>query len=342
MLAAPRTPVSAPRFPVVDVHNHLGRWLSHDGDWLVPDVEALLATMEAAGVRHVVNLDGRWGDELAANLARYDDAHPDRFSTFCHVDWSQLATDDDAGAVTDRLTASLADSARAGAKGVKVWKDLGLTVRDVSGALVTPDDARVVAVLRAAGDLGLPVLIHSADPVAFFDPLDATNERWEELQEHPDWWFGADGYPTFAELMGALDRLLGACPDTTFVGAHVGCWAEDLDAVGGFLARHPNWNVDLGGRLAEVGRQPRRFARFVADFPDRVLFGTDGFPPDADEYRRYYRFLQTADEHFEYSGDAVPPQGRWAVSGCDLPDDLLAAVYAGNADRLLGVGTRSS
>ena len=191
--------------------------------------------------------------------------------------------------------------------------------------------------LRVAGDLGLPVLIHTADPVAFFDPLDETNERWEELQAHPDWWFGAGGYPSFAKLMDSLDRLVGACPGTTFVGAHVGCWAEDLDAVSGFLTRHPNWNVDLGGRLAEIGRQPRRFARFVEEFPDRVLFGTDGFPPDAEEYWRYYRFLQTADEHFDYSGDVIPPQGRWAVSGCELPEHLLAAVYGGNAQRILGL-----
>ncbi len=154
-----------------------------------------------------------------------------------------------AAAIVGSLQDQLAASAGAGARGVKVWKDLGLTVRDSSGALVTPDDERVVKVLRTAGDLGLPVLIHTADPVAFFDPLDDTNERIDELTRVPEWWFGGDQYPTFTELLESLDRLIGACPQTTFIGAHVGCWAEDLAGVARMLSAHPNWHVDLGGRL---------------------------------------------------------------------------------------------
>jgi predicted TIM-barrel fold metal-dependent hydrolase len=179
------------------------------------------------------------------------------------------------------------------------------------------------------------VLIHTADPASFFDPLDERNERWEELQRHPDWWFGGAEYPTFAALMGSLDRLLDACPATTFIGAHVGCWAEDLGAVGHMLRDHDHWHADLGGRLAEIGRQPRRFAELVSRFPDRVLFGTDAFPPAVDDYLRYYRFLETADEHFDYSGEPTPPQGRWAISGCELPMQLLERVYWGNAARIL-------
>lgn len=335
MAAVGCTDVPGPAFPVVDVHNHLGRWLSADGGWLVPDVDRLLTLMDEVDVRHIVNLDGRWGQELADNIARYDSAHPDRFSTFCHVDWSLLASDEGTTSATEHLVASLSDSAAAGARGVKVWKDLGLTVRDAVGTIVMPDDPRVVATLQTAGELGLPVLIHTADPVAFFEPLDATNERWDELQANLDWWFGAPGYPAFDELLFALDRLIAACPGTTFIGAHVGCWAENLDAVGDFLSRHRNWHVDLGGRLAEIGRQPRRFARLVEAFPDRVLFGTDAFPATAADYLRYYRFLQTADEHFAYSGEEPPPQGRWAIYGCELSSDLLRAVYVDNAHRLL-------
>ncbi len=278
---------------VIDAHNHLGRWLSSTGDWLVPDVGDLLTLMDAASVEVVVNLDGRWDEELEANLDRYDRAHPRRFATFCHVDWGVLGQDDNSAAQVERMTQQLQASAASGARGVKVWKDLGLDVRDSSGSLVPPDDGRVVDVLRAAGELGLPVLIHTADPVAFFEPLTLDNERFDELQVHPEWWFGAPGYPTFAELIGALDRLLAACPGTTFVGAHVGCWAEDLEAVGRMLHQHPHWNVDLGGRLGEIGRRPADFRRLVESFPDRVLLGTDCFPPTVDDYARYRRFLET-------------------------------------------------
>lgn len=327
------TPVPLPRHPVVDVHNHLGRWLAEDGSWLA-EVDDVLALMADVGVQTIVNLDGRWGPELAENLQRYDRAHPGRFVTFCHVDWALLRTLGPDEAVT-ALQQQLAESAQAGARGVKVWKDLGLQVTDGSGARVMPDDPRVVAVLRTAGELGLPVLIHTADPVAFFAPLDATNERVDELGAMPQWWFGDGRHPTFAELIASLDALVEACAGTTFIGAHVGGWAEDLGGVGRMLTARANWHVDLGGRLGEIGRQPRAFAQFVTDFPDRVLFGTDAFPPEADAYRRFYRFLETDDDHFPYTDEEVPSQGRWAIYGCRLPDHLLQAVYSGNARRLL-------
>ncbi|HTF09202.1 MAG TPA: amidohydrolase family protein [Asanoa sp.] len=317
--------------PAVDVHNHLGRWLG-DGDWLVADIPALLDLMDEVGVRTIVNLDGRWDAELDANIARLDRPFPDRFVTFCHLDWSLLQGTDPTGA----LIASLRRARDAGARGVKVWKDLGLTVTDASGAKVLPDDPRLAEVFAAAGELGLPVLIHTADPIAFFGPLGATNERLEELSENPDWWFGAPGYPTFDRLMAALETVVAGAPGTTFIGAHVGCAAEDLAWVDGMLTRYPNFHVDLGGRLAELGRQPRATRRLVLAHPDRVLFGSDAFPPSRETYEVYWRFLETEDECFPYApGSPVPPQGRWDISAIALPPDVLTQVYATNARRLL-------
>ena len=334
-LVLPATEVARPAVPAIDVHNHLGRWLSHDSSWVVPDVGALLALLDECGVRTVVNLDGLWGDELTANVERYDRAHPGRFVTFCQLDWPMLA---EPGGER-LLLESLEDSARRGARGVKVWKHLGLQVRDGEGELVLPDDPRVVAVLERAGELGLPVLIHVADPVAFFEPLDERNERLDELLEVPEWWFGdRSRYPAFDTILTALEGLVLATPGTTYIGAHVGCVAEDLDRVSALMDRAPNWHVDLGGRLAEIGRQPRRFRRLVATHPDRVLFGTDVYPPTAEDYRVLFRFLETDDESFPYApGAEVPPQGRWTVSGAALPPELLPALYAGNAARILGL-----
>jgi predicted TIM-barrel fold metal-dependent hydrolase len=323
--------------PCVDVHNHLGRWLTQDNRWMTPDVAAVIDVLDACNVATVVNLDGRWGDELRENIERYDAAHPGRFVTFAHLDWSLLA---DPGGVAglNRLVASVADSAAAGARGVKVWKDLGLSVRDDHGDLVLPDAAPVAAVLEAAGEHGLPVLIHTADPVAFFDPLDRHNERLEELAGQPDWRFGRDGLPTFQRLMLALESAVGSHPATTFIGAHVGCCAEDLRRVDRMLGTYANFHVDIGGRVAELGRQPRAFRRLVAAHPDRVLFGTDGYPLDADTYATYFRFVETEDESFGYApGEEVPPTGRWDISGAGLPGALLDGFYAGNATRLLGL-----
>lgn len=337
-LVRTRTAVQRPAVPAIDAHNHLGTWLSPDGGWLAPSVPDLLATMDDLGVERIVNLDGRWAAELEANLDRYDRAHPGRFTTFCHVDWRALAAGDDGRELVADLDASVA----AGARGLKIWKDLGLAVRDGSGALVLPDDERVVRVVQRAGEHGIPVLVHTADPVAFFDPLDATNERLEELAEQPDWWFGDRArHPSFEDLMGALERLVAACPGTTVIGAHVGCHAEDLEAVGRMMDRYPTFHADLGGRLGEIGRQPRAFARFVAAHPDRILFGTDAHPPEPQAYRNLYRFLETEDEHWPYDGaddpdaDADPgSQGRWRISGAGLDPALLPALYRENALRL--------
>lgn len=333
MLVRALSEVRKPRVPAVDVHCHLGRWLSADGSWMVRDVNALLALMDECGIERIVNLDGRWGQELEANLERYDRAHPGRFTTFCHLDWGTVS----AGAGPDDLVAQLDDCHSRGARGVKIWKDVGLGVRDGQGGLLLPDDPTVVAVARRAGELGLPILIHTADPVAFFAPVDAHNERLEELSAMPQWWFGdRTRHPSFERLMSALESLVGAAAGTTFIGAHVGGYAENLDWVGRMMDEHPNFHVDIGGRLAELGRQPRAFARLVAAHGDRVLFGSDYFPPDPAAYRRLFRFLETGDEHWPYAGseDDVPPQGRWAVSGADLGDAALEALYRGNALRL--------
>lgn len=321
-----------PAVPCVDVHNHLGRWLSADGGWLVPDVHALLELLDEHHVQTVVNLDGRWDAELEANLARYDRAHPGRFLTFAQLDWTALAADDPTAA----LRAQLEDAVRRGARGLKVWKDLGLTHRDATGALVSPDDPRLLPVFARAGELGLPVLIHTADPVAFFDPLDEHNERLDELAAHPDWWFGRPGLPTFDRLIRALETLVASTPGTTWIGAHVGCYAEDLAWVGRMFDTYPNFHADIGGRIAELGRTPRAFRRLVQAHPDRILFGTDAYPPTAQAYELAFRFVETADEAFDYApGTDIPPQGRWQIAAAELPAEVLPAFYAGNARRIL-------
>jgi hypothetical protein len=333
-MSAHETRVPRSAVPCIDAHNHLGRWLT-EGDWAIPDVAALLTMMDDHGVEAVVNLDGMWADELEANLDRYDRAHPGRFLTFCQLEWSLLAQADG-----ERLLhAQLTDSARRGARGLKVWKNLGLAVRDAAGAIVLPDDPRVIRTLELAGMLGLPVLIHVADPKAFFEPVDPNNERYDELLQSPDWSFAArDRFPTFERLLDALATLVIATPGTRYIGAHAGCAAEELDRVEALMDAAPNFTIDIGGRMAELGRQPRRFRSLVERHPDRVIFGTDAYPLSAEQLEVHFRFLESADEGFDYSpGAEVPPQGRWTVSGLDLPLELLGGVYADNARRVLGL-----
>lgn len=332
-LRVTQSSVTTPSVPCVDAHNHLGRWLAPDRGWMQPDAGALIGLMDEVGVRAIVNLDGRWGAELEENLVRYDRAYPGRIATYCHVDWSSLAT----GGTVAALVQSLHESAAAGAQGFKVWKDLGLQFEDDQRTLFSPSDPRLDPIWHAAGELDLPVIIHTADPLAFFDPIDRFNERYEELLVHPEWSFHDERFPGFWELLAALEQVVSRHSDTTFVGAHVGCCAEDLSWVRRMLEQHANFNVDISARVAELGRQPRAARALIIDHPDRVLFGTDHFPPEASAYQLYYRFLESQDEYFSYHVDEsqAPPQGRWDVSGLDLPEDVLALVYDANARRIL-------
>lgn len=319
------------RFPVpaIDAHNHLGRWFTNG--WAAPSVEALLATMDECNITGIVNLDGSWGDELEAGLDRYDRAHPKRFATFARLDWTDAA---DRG-WGDRLAASLADSVRRGAKGLKLWKDIGLRLRDERGELFFIDDRRMNPIWGVVAEAGIPVLVHVADPAAFFEPLDGNNERYEELREHPDWHFHGPEFPSLQRLLDSLEICVATNPNVTFIGAHVGCYAEDLTWVDRMLSTYPNFNVDISARIAELGRQPRATRRLMLKHPDRILFGTDAFPPQSDDYRRYLRFLSTDDENFSYSADNPPGSGRWMISGIYLPDDILEKVVAGNAKRII-------
>lgn len=325
MLTTAVTTRPTPVAPIVDVHNHLGRRTT--GVWRAPDPVALIATMDAAGVATIVNLDGEWADELEANLDRYDRRYPGRFVTFARLDWADTSTP----GWGDRMADSLADSVRRGAAGLKLWKDIGLRVRDENEELVFLDDRRLEPLWAVLADTGVPVLVHTADPVAFFQPLDRHNERLEELLRHPDWHFHGAEFPPLERLMDAFESVVAAHPQVRFIGAHVGCLAENLDWVESMLDRYPNYRIDIAARVAELGRQPRRTRALIERHPDRVLLGTDCAPPQIADYQLYLRFLASADEAFAYSTTEPPPTGRWTISGLGLPDELAARVEGENA-----------
>lgn len=341
MLRVAAHPVERPRFPVIDAHNHLGS--PFGGAWATRSPSELPEALDAAGVERLVDLDGGRGAALSREIDRWQAIVPDRVAVFAGLDYASWATDPAFGETEAR---ALRDSAARGALGLKVWKLLGLRARDPAGRLVAVDDERLDPLWTTAAELDLPVVIHVADPVAFFAPLDATNERWEELQAHPDWHFWpprpadepeALGFPAFDELIEGLDRMLGRHPATTFVGAHVGCAAEDLGRVGRMLDDHPNFHVDTAARLGELGRQPYSARSFFLSHADRILFGIDVEANPA-TYRVYYRFLETSDESFDYDMAEVPGQGRWQIHGIGLPDDVLRKVYRDNAARVLRLG----
>ena len=333
MLVTRATEVLRPRFPVIDAHNHLME--PFGGGWEKRPIHQFLDRLDEAKVRVYVDLDGGWGEEiLNSHLEKFKAPAPERFRIFGGVNWSAWPEHGDR--FGEWAAARLRVQVARGAQGLKVWKNFGLHVRDQHGALVSVDDARLDPLWATAGELGLPVLIHVADPVAFFQPLDAANERWEELRAHPDWHFPSPPFPAFETIVTAFANLVARHPQITFIGAHVGCYAENLGWVSQLLDQCPNLYVDIAARIGELGRQPYSARRFFLKYADRILFGID-VGPDLDFYRIYYRFLETDDEHFNYDTQEIPTQGRWRIHGLYLPDDVLEKVYFRNAERALKI-----
>jgi predicted TIM-barrel fold metal-dependent hydrolase len=339
MLHVPETQIARARFPVIDFHTHISRRRAQRPS--VPPAE-LLKTMDAVNLHTMVNLTGGTGDDLGSTIASFDRAFPRRFVSMTEPTWARAGESGYGAWQAEEIARAKA----AGAVGVKVLKTLGLYLRDggPTGKLVRVDDPRFDPMWEACGSLGLPVAIHVGDPEAFFLPIDRFNERYEELNAHPDWSFHGRDFPGFKDILDARDRVFARHPKTTFVALHVGHWAENLEAVGTMLDAFSNVHVEIGARVGELGRQPRTSARFFDKYQDRILFGTDAIPlgietPQQvfgeDLYRIYYRFLETTDEYFDYAPAPIPPQGRWRIYGIALPEQVLRKVYHQNAERVL-------
>lgn len=318
MLKVPAHNIQRACVPAIDYHNHLDSFQPKD----------VLQVMDACGIERIVNITMRVGDEALEVVRRYRSAAPDRFSTIGWMDWSGLEKQDFFARSVEKME-RLADE---GICGMKFWKDLGLSLRDSSGQLLRIDDERLSPLFSKAAELAIPVMFHTADPDAFFQPIDAANERYEELAAHPDWGFYGAHYSKDS-LLAQRDRVFARHPETTFVAAHLAERGEDLAYVGAMLEKHPNVYVDMSARVAELGRQPYTAREFFLRFADRILFGTDLFP-EVDTYRLHFRFLETSDEYFDYPSHASR-QGRWKIYGIDLPPDVLRKIYRENALKLL-------
>ncbi|MBL8867945.1 MAG: amidohydrolase, partial [Planctomycetia bacterium] len=315
-----------PMYPVIDVHNHLGGGKAT----LTPErVKRYLTEMDEAGVRTVVNLDGGWGDRLKETLAALDEAHPGRFLTYALVNFQGI---DDAN-WGEREAKRLEEGFQLGAKGLKFHKSFGLSYRFKDGSLLKIDDPKLDPIWAMCAKHGRPVVIHIADPAAFFTPLDRFNERWHELNKNPGWLFFGDKFPKREDLLDQLHRVIAKHPKTTFVNTHFGNNAEDLASVADKLDKYPNMYVDIDARISELGRQPYATRRFFLKYQDRIMFGTDT-TPRRDAFRIYYRFLETDDEYFDCSA-SHHLQGFWNIYGIHLPPEVLEKVYRGNAERVL-------
>lgn len=319
-LVVPAHPVPRAKYPVIDVHSHhfelsAERWAT------------VVREMDGLNLRLLVNLSGGTGDELRQKIAVVANSPaPTRMVQFANLDFSDL----NRPGYGMRAAARLEADVKAGARGLKIYKNFGMTLKRSDGRRVPVDDPEFDPVWDTCARLQIPVLIHTGEPAPFFEPVDEKNERWLELQVHPERRRPPSDYPPFEALMAERDRLFTKHPKTTFIAAHFGFHANDLARLSAMLDRMPNVYTETGAILAELGRQPRTARAFFIKYQDRILFGKDAY--EASEYPYYWRTFETADEYFDYYRDY---HAFWKLYGLELPDIVLRKVYYGNALKIV-------
>ncbi len=323
-LITPEYKIDKPKFPAIDIHCHWQRQVEPD---------TMLQRMDELGISHAINLSGGSGDELIKMIDRYTVHSKGRLIIFANLDFKQIDSSDFASKMIQMLT----DAKTRGLGGLKIAKSLGLTIKDSSGKIVPVDDPRLDPIWETCANLNLPVLIHSADPIPFFQPTDEKNERWMQLKRHPDWSFYGPQFPIWETVISQRNNVIKKHPKTTFIVAHMAEGANDYVTLSKWLDEMPNMNIDISGREAEIGRQPYSSRKFFVKYADRILFGTDRYPgrPDQPREKIYFRMLETEDEYFDYYDHPYPPTGEWKIYGLNLPDDVLTKIYNGNASRIL-------
>ncbi len=318
-LVVPEHEVSKAKFPFIDVHSHQSSMSPQSLTDLVSDMDALNEAV-------MVNLSGGSGEDLKSKITNIQKSFPNRFVVFANVDFDGVG----AKGWTEKAVAQLEEDINNGAKGLKVFKSLGLRNVDSDGKRLAVDDERLDPIWEKCGELGVPVLIHSADPKSFWDAMDSHNERWLELKTHPRRKRSDIDPAPWQQIIEEQHRMFKKHPNTKFINAHMGWYANNLGRLGELLDDIPNMNVGIAAVIAELGRQPRNAREFFVKYQDRILFGKDSWRPE--EFPTYFRVLETDDEYFPYYKKY---HAFWAMYGLALPDEVLKKVYYKNALALI-------
>lgn len=317
-LVVDENPVPRAKFPVIDVHSH------HRSSTDAARASQIVSEMDELNLAVLVNLSGGHGERLRATVENFRRRHPGRFAVFANPDFSGIGSP----GWPDRAARQLEEDVAAGAQGLKIFKNFGMSVRDQSGRRVPVDDPAMDPLFEACAVLEIPVLIHVADPAEFWAPHDAINERWLELKLRPR--RKRSTPPSFEDLVHERDRMLRKHPDVNFILAHMGWQGNDLGKLATLFDEHPNVHVDIAAVLYELGRIPFSGPAFLSRYKNRVLFGKDSYVPS--EFPNYWRVLETRDEYFEYYRRY---HAHWRLYGLGLPDDTLKHIYWKNALRLI-------
>ena len=314
-LVVPEHIITKAKFPFVDVHSHQFNMGNRD-------LSELVGPMDKMNMKVMVNLSGISGEYLRNAILNIKKNYPDRFIVFANINFDGIGEP----GWTEQAVKNLRQDYANGAKGLKIFENLGVRVRDNTGARVRVNDKRLDPLWAICGELGIPVLIHTAAPRSFWDPVDEKNERWLELKLYPDRIRSDTDHAPWQQLINEQHDVFRKHPNTVFIAAHLDWHGGHLERLGKFLDSIPNMYTEFGAVIAELGRQPRMARWFFEKYQDRILFGKDSWIPE--EYATYFRVLETEDEYFPYHKKY---HAFWQMYGLGLSDEILKKVYYKNA-----------
>jgi predicted TIM-barrel fold metal-dependent hydrolase len=313
--------------PKVDVHAHYRT----DHPDLVPSLEAWNARAVLVNVaRGDRPIEQTWRDFQALRAA-----HPERFFLVATFDPFRFNEPGFVPGVVAQLRADIA----AGAKGVKVWKNIGMAVKDPQGRYVQIDDPKFQPIWDFLAEQGIPVLAHIAEPLAAWQPLSEASPHFGYYSTNPQYHaYRHPEIPRHEAIIAARDRWLARNPRLTVIGFHAASLEHDVAEVAKRLDAYPNLYLETATRTNDLAMQPSAQVReFMLRYQDRVMWGTDfgegavsraGLERSFGQQWRYYA-----------GGDTVTlgnPRG-WhrTVRGLALPRGVLEKVAHRNAERVL-------
>jgi predicted TIM-barrel fold metal-dependent hydrolase len=335
-LMVPTHTLTSAKFPFIDAHNHQWDMSKENLRGVVNEMDklnmAVMVNLSGRGFRRIETESGKFeyrireSEYLKEGITNSNSSNPGRFIIFTNIDFEGFGEE----GWIERTIKELEADVNNGANGLKIYKNLGLTLKDSNGERVAVDDKRLDPIWEKCGEIGIPVLIHTGEPFQFWQPKDKNNERWLELKQKPNRYRDPEIFPSWDQIMEEQHNVFRKHRNTIFINAHLGWFGNDLARLGELMDDLPNMYTEIGAVLAELGRQPRMAKQWFIKYQDRVLFGKDSWKPE--EYHVYFRVLETEDEYFDYYRKR---HAFWKMYGLGLPDEVLKKLYYKNALRII-------
>ncbi len=232
-----------------------------------------------------------------------------------------------------------------GAVGVKIWKEVGIDIKDQAGKFILPDDPMFDPIYAHLAKRGKPLHAHLAEPIDAWLPLDPNSSHYSYYSTNPEWHlYGKPQYPSHAAIIAARDHIMKKHPTLVVVGAHLGSLEHDLEGIAARLDQYPNFYIEVAARTRNLTRHPSDQVRALfLKYPDRILYGVDaswkpflrGTPTEAQRKGHVNRLeLQYKADFDYYAGEGEITYNNRKTQALALPRNVLEKFYHENAERV--------